>query len=187
VEEKEYLQAEDQGGSGPTDFVPSITLESLEPHGPAVATTATPIARAATVLRQARVLGGGVPYNDDARLYPEDALHLYHHREGVFFQTPEARTWAQSYVKNKFKTAGPEVNNAVLEATLLGRYEAPGLPDQGDTLARVRNYMRRDGTWDAASSRSIEAKVASLVARNRAPGGTPVGANKPKAKANAKA
>ena len=59
--------------------------------------------------------------------------------------------------------------DAVLEAAVLGRYDGPAFAPRDDTLATVRNYVRRDGTWNADASRRIEAKIQSLLAQNTTP------------------
>ena len=71
---------------------------------------------------------------------------------------------------------------AVLEDALLGKYNGPQYADPADTLGTARNYVRRDGSWRAASERMLLAKIESLLPSTRAKAGA---GEASKARANA--
>ncbi|RYO86643.1 hypothetical protein DL762_004655 [Monosporascus cannonballus] len=166
-EEREWFAARAEGVERP--FQPQLTLESLAGYGPAVATSGTPFARGETVIRQARVLGGGRPYHEDDRVPPEDALRAFREGTGVFFATPEAKEWTRRFGSRKATFGAPpeETRQAVLEAALLGKYDGPRYAEPADTIATVRNYVKRDNSWYAAGERALQEKIESLLPDGR--------------------
>ncbi|RYP56161.1 hypothetical protein DL771_012106 [Monosporascus sp. 5C6A] len=181
-EERAWFAARAEGVERP--FQPQLTLESLAGYGPAVATSGTPFARGETVIRQARVLGGGRPYHEDDRVPPEDALKAFREGTGVFFATPEAKEWTRRFGPRKvtFEAPPEETRQAVLEDALLGKYDGPQYADPADTIATVRNYVKRDNSWYAAGERVLEEKVKSLLPDGWGrPGGAGAGDARPKA------
>ncbi|RYP79768.1 hypothetical protein DL769_002790 [Monosporascus sp. CRB-8-3] len=166
-EERAWFEARAEGVERP--FQPQLTLESLAGYGPAVATSGTPFARGETAIRQARVLGGGRPYHEDDRVPPEDAVKAFREGTGVFFASPEAKEWARRFGSRKvtFEPPPEETRQAVLEAALLGKYDGPQYADPADTIATVRNYVKRDNSWYAAGERVLEEKIKSLLPGER--------------------
>ncbi|RYP83482.1 hypothetical protein DL770_005372 [Monosporascus sp. CRB-9-2] len=168
-EERAWFATQAEGVERP--FQPQLTLESLAGYGPAVATSGTPFARGETVIRQARVLGGGRPYHEDDLVLPEDAVKAFREGTGVFFATPEAKEWTRRFGPRKvtFEAPPEETRQAVLEAALLGKYDGPQYADPAGTtatahtIATVRNYVKRDNSWYAAGERVLEEKVKSLL------------------------
>ncbi|KAI1636495.1 hypothetical protein F4809DRAFT_382386 [Biscogniauxia mediterranea] len=162
---------EDREMGAPLVFNPSMTLDTLAGYGPAMATSGTPQAVGETAMRQARILGGGMPYDEHMMLEADEVRQRYRDGEGVFFPSQRAKDLTLAHHRKHhraFETPPPETRDAVLEAAVLGRYDGPAFAPAGDTLATVRNYVRRDGTWNADASRRIEAKIQSLLAQNTA-------------------
>ncbi|KAI0849642.1 hypothetical protein F5Y00DRAFT_55468 [Daldinia vernicosa] len=179
---KAYLEGKETGKT--MAFNPSLSLASLAGWGPAVATSSSPFGQGETVLRQARILGGGQAFHPQHLEQPL-SLHLAWRDGNGAFVPPsrEARLWKKQVLKDRPFEAPAEVKTAVLEDALLGRYgEGPKYADPEDTIGTLRSYVRRDGTWNAHAQRSIEAKVRSLLGQS---GGQPAGsgAAKPEAKA----
>ncbi|CAJ2500603.1 Uu.00g034560.m01.CDS01 [Anthostomella pinea] len=179
-----YLESKDIGT--PMAFDPSVSLASLTGYGPALPTSNTgtsAFAASETVVRQARILGGGQAYHPTHLLHPHDIRAAYASADGpgIFFPTQnptEACEWTQRAIRNK-DIANPvpdETKKAVLEDALLGRYDGPKFAE--DPTGIVRSYVKRDGTWNADAERRIEAKVRSLL-----PGGgvAKAGGARPKA------
>ncbi|KAI1774724.1 hypothetical protein F4818DRAFT_71074 [Hypoxylon cercidicola] len=164
-------------------FNPSLTLESLAGYGPAVATSGTPFGQGETVLRQARVLGGGEAFHPTHLVHPDAVRAAWRDGTGVFVPpTPEARQWVDTILERMVAKSGEpfgapaEVKQAVLEDALLGRYDGPRYADPKDALATVRSYVKRDGTWNAQALRGMEAKIRSLLERRGEGAGGAAGA-----------
>lgn len=151
-------------------FNPSVTLASLAGWGPAVATSSTPFAQGETALRQARILGSGDNFHPTHLHNPHEMRLGWRDGTGVFIPpSEEGKLWAKQVLRDREVKAPAEIKTAVLEDALLGKYgEGPKYADPKDTLATVRNYARRDGTWNAAAERSIEAKVRRLLGSSAA-------------------
>ncbi|KAI5920734.1 hypothetical protein F4810DRAFT_405418 [Camillea tinctor] len=167
---------EDREMGAPVTFNPVVTLDSLAGYGPAVATGGTPQAVGELALRQARILGGGMPFEENAMLEPDEVRQRYRHGEGVFFPSQRAKdlTLAQHKKHHRtFDTPSEEATTAVLEAAVLGRYDGPAyVPlDSKDPLAHVRNYVRRDNSWSADACRRIEEKIRGLLPNTPSAGG----------------
>ncbi|KAF3057166.1 hypothetical protein GL218_06268 [Daldinia childiae] len=181
-----YLEGKETGRT--VAFNPSLSLASLAGWGPAVATSATPFGQGETVLRQARILGGGQAFHPQ-HLETPLSLHLaWRDGNGAFVPpSDEARLWRKQGLKDRPFEAPAEVKTAVLEDALLGRYgEGPKYADPEDTIGTLRSYVRRDGTWNAHAERGIEAKVRSLLGQSGQPAakaGSGAAAKKPEAKA----
>ncbi|KAI1656941.1 hypothetical protein F4813DRAFT_116874 [Daldinia decipiens] len=180
-----YLEGKETGRT--IAFNPSLSLASLAGWGPAVATSSTPFGQGETVLRQARILGGGQAFHPQHLEQPL-SLHLaWRDGNGAFVPpSDEARMWKKQVLKDRPFEAPAEIKTAVLEDALLGKYgEGPKYADPQDTIGTLRSYVRRDGTWNAHAQRSIEAKVQSLLGQSgQQPAATAdSGAARPEAKA----
>ncbi|KAI0006291.1 hypothetical protein F4779DRAFT_620725 [Xylariaceae sp. FL0662B] len=158
---KQYLDQLDMGTT--QSYNPGITLESLAGWGPAVATSATPFGQAQTVMRQARILGGGQAFHPQRVMHPDEARALYRDGTGLFLPSAEAKDWTEWTLKKKLSSPPSEAKTAVLEAALLGQYDGPKYADSKDTIGVVQSYVKRDGTWNAAAERRIAEKVKSLL------------------------
>ncbi|KAH8682403.1 hypothetical protein BX600DRAFT_43029 [Xylariales sp. PMI_506] len=154
-------------------------LADLAGYVPAIAAQ-TSLTPGSTAVLQARTLGGGgVNYPQDWK-DPEDAKKRYTEGNGTFFPSIEAKRWTEKVTQMEFKAPPKETTTAVLEAALLGKYEGPNFALENDTLGTVRNYVRRDGSWNMASQSTIEEKVKSLL-----PSAPKGGAGAPRAKGDA--
>lgn len=158
------------------NFEPKLDLlKDLAGYAPAVASSATPLAQHATVLKQARILGGGRPYSPDDHIDAPLARHLYRKGTGVFFPTEEAKKWAMRQARTTYAPAPQETKSAVLDAALLGKYDGPVFGQPGDTMATLKSYVKRDGTWNAHAERGIEAKIKSMLPAAAPSPGAPAG------------
>ncbi|KAH9892987.1 hypothetical protein F4778DRAFT_303119 [Xylariomycetidae sp. FL2044] len=157
---KAYFQAKEEGSTH--DFKPSITLDALAGFGPAVASS-TPFAHASTVVREARMLGGGNAFHPQLDISVAGARAGYRDGTGIFFPTPESKAIVSELAKHEFKGPPQEARTAVLETALLGKYDGPRYADPSDPVGTVRSYVKRDGTWNARGERGIEEKVKSLL------------------------
>ncbi|KAI1209120.1 uncharacterized protein F4807DRAFT_97779 [Annulohypoxylon truncatum] len=179
---KAYLEMRETGET--MTYNPSLSLESLAGWGPGLATSATPFAHSEAVIRQCRVLGGGYAYDPAHLVDPNVLRKAYAEGPGVFIApSEEARQWMGSVFTYKYYWRGekvriarflkraPEVGTAVLEDVLLGKYEGPKYVDATNTLGVLTSYVKRDSTWNVAAERSLEAKVAGLIAPPAKQGG----------------
>ncbi|KAI2602252.1 hypothetical protein GGR54DRAFT_529432 [Hypoxylon sp. NC1633] len=160
---KEYFAEQDTGDT--TVYNPALSIDLLAGWGPAVATSSSPFGRGETVLRAARILAGGQAYHPSHVLSIRDTANGYRHGNGLFIPpSKEGKEWIDMWAKGKTLVRPDEVKTAVLEDTLLGMYgEGPKYADPNDTIGVLRSYVKRDGTWNAHASRSIEAKMRSML------------------------
>ncbi|KAH8162998.1 hypothetical protein CIB48_g5238 [Xylaria polymorpha] len=168
-------------------FDPSITTSDLAGWGPAVPTANSSFARDETVIRQARILGSGQAFHPLNTLGSDDMWTRYKKSTGVFFPTEEAKKWAaEAMGVEAFPPVPKETKDAVLQDALLGTYRGPQYVEFHDTqyiapqetLGVVRNYVRKDGTWNTDAQRRIEEKVRSLLPGGRTePANTASGAS----------
>jgi hypothetical protein len=88
----------------------------------------------------------------------------YKEGSGVFFPTQEMKKWSADVMKlEEFPPVPKETKDAVLQDALLGTYQGPQYVDHTDTLGAVRNYAKKDSTWNADAERRIIEKVRSLL------------------------
>ncbi|KAH7027683.1 uncharacterized protein B0I36DRAFT_141904 [Microdochium trichocladiopsis] len=154
-------------------YDPTFTLDSLHGYAPAVATTSSPFGYAATAVTQARMLSGGQPYNDENHVLPEEALARSTKGHGVLFPSVESRVWTQEFTTAEgveYKAANAETKQAVLEAALQGKYDAPQAVKLGDTLNLVQNYAKKDTRIFGQPGRTIHDKIKSLLPQQAAAG-----------------
>ncbi|KAI0532757.1 hypothetical protein GGR58DRAFT_151177 [Xylaria digitata] len=145
-------------------FDPSISKSDLAGWGPAVPTTGSSTAKDETVIRQARILGGGQMFHPLNSLGVDDMWKLYNKGNGVFFPTEDAKKRsAEAMGLEAFPPVPKETKDAVLQSALLGTYQGPQYADLTDTLGAVRNYVKRDASWNSDAERRIEEKVRSLL------------------------
>ncbi|KAI1378674.1 hypothetical protein F4677DRAFT_374645 [Hypoxylon crocopeplum] len=157
---KAYLEAREMGATVP--FNPTLSLQSLLGHGPAVATAGTPFGHGEIVMRQTRILGRGRDVRPTNMQRPDDIRAVL--RAGVLLPPSREAKLQMRKAPNFRLVYGPAaVRTAVLEDALLGKYEGPKYADPNDTIGTLRNYVKRDATWNADAERSIEAKVGSLL------------------------
>ncbi|KAJ2976075.1 hypothetical protein NUW58_g8181 [Xylaria curta] len=128
----------------------------------------TYFAKDETVLRQARILGGRQPYHPLNIPGVDDMWQRYNKDTGVFFPTEEAKKWsAEAMGLEAFPPVPKETKDAVLQDALLGTYRGPQYTERMDTLGVVRNYVRKEATWNSDAQRRIEEKVRSLLPGGR--------------------
>ncbi|KAI1198500.1 hypothetical protein F5X97DRAFT_148408 [Nemania serpens] len=148
-------------------FDPSISKGQLAGWGPAVPTTGSTAANDDTVIRQARILGGGEYFHPLHKL-PSEELWKRYKGDGVFFPTEEMKKLsADAMGLEAFPPVPKETKDAVLQAALLGAHEGPQYADRSDTLGTVLNYVKRDSSWNADAERRIQEKVRSLLPGGR--------------------
>ncbi|KAI0103579.1 hypothetical protein F4814DRAFT_431923 [Daldinia grandis] len=183
---KAYLEGKETGQT--MAFNPSLSLASLAGWGPAVATSSTPFGQGETVLRQARILGGGQAFHPQYLEKPLSLHIAWREGNGAFVPpSDEARLWKKQVLKDRPFEAPAEVKTAVLEDALMGKYgEGPKYADPEDTIGTLRSYVRRDGTWNVHAERRIEDKVRGLLGQSVPPAAgasSSGGAANPEAKA----
>ncbi|KAK8103919.1 uncharacterized protein PG998_010952 [Apiospora kogelbergensis] len=143
-------------------------IQDLAGYAPAIASSATPLAQHATALTQARILGGGRSYCPDDIPWPADAKKQYTAGHGIFFPTEEAKKFASRVAEMEFKAPPAETRSAILDAALLGKYDGPKFAQPGDHRGSVKSFVKREGTWNAAAERRIDAKISSLLPSQQA-------------------
>ncbi|KAI1150492.1 hypothetical protein F4825DRAFT_426464 [Nemania diffusa] len=156
-------------------FDPSFSKSDLAGWGPGMAATGSSFGKDETVLRQARILGGGQYFHPLHILRVSDLRMRYYgdDTKGLFFPSEEAKEWsAKTLGVSSFSPVPQETKDAVLQDALLGTYQGPEYADTRDTLGTVRSYVRRDASWNTDSARRIEEKIRSLL-----PGGNASPAN----------
>ncbi|KAI1119277.1 hypothetical protein F5Y14DRAFT_128087 [Nemania sp. NC0429] len=149
-------------------FDPTISKGDFAGWGPAVPTTGSSAAKDETVLRQARILGGGQYFHPLHRYPTEELRERYRKEAGVFFPTEEVKAHSAEVLKlEAFPPVPQETKDAVLQAALLGVYDGPQYADRSDTLGTVRNYVKRDSSFNADAERRVLEKVRSLLPGGR--------------------
>ncbi|KAI3324791.1 hypothetical protein HD806DRAFT_534253 [Xylariaceae sp. AK1471] len=165
-EVKAWREAKEIGST--YQFDPSISMSDLAGWGPAVATAGSSFAKGETALRQVRVLGSGQPFHPLNTLQTDEMWERYNEGSGVFFPTQEMKKWSADVMKlEEFPPVSKETRDAVLQDTLLGTYQGPEYTDRTDTLGAVRNYIKRDSSWNADVERRVVEKVRSLLPGGR--------------------
>lgn len=171
-EEAAYVARLEEGVGRVYD--PTFALESLHGYAPAVATSKSPFGYAATAMTQARMLSGGQPYDHENHVLPEEALaRSKRGAQGVLFPSEESRAWTQEFTTAdgvQYKGANDETKQAVLEAALQGKYDAPRAVELGDALSVVQNYARKDTRVYGQPGRTIHDKIKSLLPKDAAAG-----------------
>ncbi|KAK7914659.1 hypothetical protein PG985_012362 [Apiospora marii] len=143
-------------------------INDLAGYAPAIASSTTPLAQHATALTQARILGGGRSYSPGDIPWPADAKKQYTEGHGIFFPSEEIKTFVSRRAEMEFKAPPAETKSAILDAALLGKYDGPQFAQPGDHVGSVRSYVKREGTWNAAAERRIEAKIKSMLPAQQA-------------------
>ncbi|ETS74801.1 hypothetical protein PFICI_13285 [Pestalotiopsis fici W106-1] len=160
----EYYEAVECGVERPYQPTgPKDLLASLAGYAPAIASSPSPLAKEATIISQAVVLGGGRRYHPEAWPSPPDAWSQLKQGNGVFFPNERAKAWVNNFSKTKYQSVPKETQTAVLDAAILGKYDGPKHAELKDTIGTVRSFVKRHGTWNAAAERSIEARIKSLL------------------------
>ncbi|KAI1366232.1 hypothetical protein F5Y08DRAFT_337814 [Xylaria arbuscula] len=156
------------------DFDPTISRADLAGWGPAVASTNSRAANDETVIRSARILGSGQPFHPRNPSFDVNEMWTrYKGGNGLFFPSEEVKKFsAEAMGVEAFPAVPKETKDAVLQSTLLGQYQGPEYTELKDTLGVVRNYVKRDASWNSDAERRIEEKVRSLLpgGRTAAPG-----------------
>ncbi|KAK7985015.1 hypothetical protein PG996_005745 [Apiospora saccharicola] len=147
-------------------------IKDLAGYAPAIASSTTPLAQHATALTQTRILGGGRSYSHDDIPWPSDAKKEYTEGHGIFFPSEEIKTFVSRRAEMEFKAPPAETKSAILDAALLGKYDGPQFAQPGDHVGSVKSYVKREGTWNAAAERRIEAKIKSLLPAQQAAAAT---------------
>ena len=143
-------------------------IKDLAGYAPAIASSTTPLAQHATALTQTRILGGGRSYSPGDIPWPADAKKQYTEGNGIFFPSEEIKKFVSRRAEMEFKAPPAETKSAILDAALLGKYDGPKFAQPGDHVGSVKSYVKREGTWNAAAERRIEAKIKSLLPAQQA-------------------
>ncbi|KAI0160625.1 hypothetical protein GGR57DRAFT_455972 [Xylariaceae sp. FL1272] len=165
-----------------TTYEPALTLDELANTGPAVAAVKSSFANNTAVVKQARLLGGGDPYDAKQVWTPDNLTLRVASAKGIFIPTPEVKGWINENTQIEFKPTEQATKDAVLQDAMLGMYKGPQFVEKSDTLGTVRNYTTKNNLWNTAASQRIEDKIRSLL-----PGGKAVPKPTPAAKKDAKA
>lgn len=161
------------------DFDPRISRDDLAGWGPAVPTTNSRAANEETVIRSARILGSGQPFHPRNSFPADEMWTRYKSGNGVFFPTAEMKKFAgEAMGLEAFPPVPKETKDAVLQSTLLGTYQGPEYAELEDTLGVVRNYVKRDASWNSDAERRVEEKIRSLLPGGRTAGGATAGASR---------
>lgn len=145
-------------------FQPSLSKSDLAGWGAAVPVSKSTFAHDETVLRQARVIGGGQPFHPLNLMNTQELREMYNRGHGTFLASQEVKDWSLKALRlGRFHPVPKETKDAVLQDALLGTYDGPQYAELNDTLAVVQNYVKRDASWNADAGRRIEAKIKSLL------------------------
>ncbi|KAJ4414827.1 hypothetical protein N0V85_002981 [Neurospora sp. IMI 360204] len=159
-EEKEFIRGLEQGKV--TAYVPKLTPDTLLGYGPPMATDVH-LGKVESALRTMRILGGGLPFNDQSGVTsdPTAVKHRYvHEKKPVFFSSVEEKEWLKESLDKFAVSTGPEKKTKmkILETSVLGKYEAPQYVDSlTDTVAMVEKYQ--GGTFSYALSDAVKFKA----------------------------
>ncbi|KAK0657411.1 hypothetical protein B0T16DRAFT_401651 [Cercophora newfieldiana] len=148
------------------DYVPKLTAKEILGYGPAVASD-TRTAKVETVMHAMRMLGGARTFNSDAGVTGdtrEVVTRLYHEKKPVFFNSAEEKAWMESSQKG-MKIKGPkyDTKKAIIDLTVLGKYEKPGFVDAKDTIAMVTKYHGQSTSYKTSDSAKFIGKIKELL------------------------
>ena len=176
MEEQDAIERADEVA---TPFTPSLTLESLAGHGPALATDCS-LGKMETGMRNMRILGGGKPFDPSGPYSaPDDRVKRYYQeKKPIFFDDVEEKNWMRSIVGNvQLRPPRDNTKTAILQASIQGKYSAPEFVASNDTLGTTTNYHTREATYSARHAAEFDAKLRSLL-----PSGAAKGPPKPETK-----
>ncbi|KAL2154444.1 hypothetical protein VTH82DRAFT_3120 [Thermothelomyces myriococcoides] len=162
-EEQAVLDRLDKGEVVP--HKPELTGESLTGYGAAVATDA-PIGPAETILRNMRLMTGGMAFNSDSGVTTDlkEVMKRYFYKKPIFVHSKGEREWIESaYPKLRLVGPNDKIKKALLEPAVLGKYEEPKFADLSDVKGIMANYHSRTATYTAAHSQQFIDKVLSLL------------------------
>ncbi|KAL2183790.1 hypothetical protein L209DRAFT_662118, partial [Thermothelomyces heterothallicus CBS 203.75] len=162
-EEQAVLDRLDKGEVVP--HTPKLTRETLTGYGAAVATDA-PIGPAETVLRNMRLMTGGMAFNSDSGVTTDlkEVMKRYFYKKPIFVHSKGEREWIESaYPKLRLVGPNEKIKKAILEPAVLGKYEQPKFADITDVKGTVANYHSRTSTYMDADSQKFIDKVLSLL------------------------
>jgi hypothetical protein len=158
-----------------TTFNPSVTVESLEGHFPAVPSGQQgPLA---SVHHSLAALGRGDRVGLPGEHTPKDNARAFHQAKFRYFTDIGSRDRTDAHLKERYKTdeqqilpADEHVRKVVWEQTVLGKHEAPQFADAKNAPQMARNWQLRNETWQPREASIFEAKVASLLERAKPKG-----------------
>ena len=166
-EEQALLDTIEQGVV--SEYVPKLTPDTLLGYGPPMATDAN-LGKVETALRTMRILGGGMPFNDQSGVTsdPKAIKHRYvHEKKPVFFSMREEKEWLEQSLDKFALSQGPKekTKRAILEGSVLGKYEAPKYVESiTDTVAMVEKYQGGTFSYAQSDSDKFKAKLNQLLA-----------------------
>ncbi|KAK3334979.1 hypothetical protein B0H65DRAFT_503402 [Neurospora tetraspora] len=180
-EEKEFIRGLEQGKV--TEYVPKLTPDTLLGYGPPMATDVN-LGKVESALRTMRILGGGLPFNDQSGVTsdPTAVKHRYvHEKKPVFFSSVEEKEWLSESLDKFAVSQGPEKKTKmqILETSVLGKYESPKYVESlTDTVAMVEKYQ--GGTFSYAPSDAVKfkARLNALLAAGQPRAAPPAQAQK---------
>ncbi|EAQ92826.1 hypothetical protein CHGG_01061 [Chaetomium globosum CBS 148.51] len=160
-------------------FDPQLTMNSLTGYGAAVATDAS-VGQVETVLRTMRLMTGGMAFNSESGVTADvkEVMKRYRAKKPIFVHSKGEKAWIES-AQPRLKLVGPDAGTkkAIIEPAVLGKYEAAGFAEVGDTAGTMANYHSRTFTYMGADSQKFMDKVLSLLPAQQ--GGKPASQAKP--------
>jgi hypothetical protein len=188
AEEQEWVNHVEQGVVTP--YNPSLTLESLVGYGPAIATDSN-LGKVESAMRSMRILGGAMAFNSDGlRLEPTEYVKRYYQEKPVFFHSKQEKDWVEAAKPGvKFSPLSEATKTAIIDAAILGKYEAPQSIPVGNTLEAIKSYQIRNATVTAEDGDKFNQKMQSLLPASMLPkeASKSAGGSKKAAKAKAQA
>ncbi|KAK3310657.1 uncharacterized protein B0T15DRAFT_519055 [Chaetomium strumarium] len=145
--------------------MPKLTRESLSGYGAAVATDAA-LGQVETAIRTMRLMTGGMAYNPDSGVTADlTAIQRKYEAHMPFFvHSKGEKAWIES-ANPKLHVVGPDpaTKKAIIDTTILGKYEAPKFAEISDVKGTMAAYHLRTFTYKASDSQKFMDKVLSLL------------------------
>ncbi|GAB1310839.1 hypothetical protein MFIFM68171_01049 [Madurella fahalii] len=162
-EEQEIVDRLEKGEE--VRFDPKLTLAELSGYGAAVATDAA-LGQVETAIRAMRVMTGGMAFNAHSGVTADitAVMKRYEKKQPIFLHSTGEKEWIER-AKPKHQLVGPsaETKKAIIDSTILGKYEATGFAAIGNVKATMANYHGRTFTYRASDSEKFMNKVLSLM------------------------
>ncbi|KAK4105383.1 hypothetical protein N658DRAFT_491843 [Parathielavia hyrcaniae] len=162
-EEQAVLDRLDKGEVVPFD--PKMTADSLSGYGAAIATDA-PIGPVETVMRNMRLMTGGMAFNAESGVTADlnEIMNRYRRKKPIFVHSKEEKAWIENS-NPKLHLVGPDagIKKAIVESAVLGKYEVGGFAELSDVKGTVTKYHTRTFTYKASDSQKFMDKVLSLL------------------------
>jgi hypothetical protein len=156
-----------------TPYNPVVTHETLAGYGPAIATNSS-VSQVERALRSMRILAGGRAFNSDI-VYDDARRTLrkyYQEKQPLFFDSIRQKDWLEAQRQGaKMHPAKQATRKAIIQAAILGQYEAhgPKPADSKDAFGSVASYLGKHVSYRPKDIQMFNQKLQTLLPKAAPP------------------